>query len=132
MALIFKDGSTDELSNYRPISVLPFLSRLFEKLVYCRLYKYLDGNGLIYRQESGFRSFHSVVSCLLSNTNESYQNIDSNKLTGLVFIDLKKAFDTVDLKLLYEKHVHYAIRNVEQRWYASNFTNRRQFYMVIG
>ena len=97
------------------ISVLPFLSRLFEKLVYCRLYKYLDRNGLIYRHQSGFRSLHSVASCLLSNTNEWYQNIDNNKLTGPVFIDLKKAFNTVDTKLLLEKLAHYGIRNVEQR-----------------
>ena len=127
---IFKDGSTEELSNYRPISVLPFLSRLFEKLVYCRLYKYLDHNGLIYRHQSGFRSLHSVASCLLSNTNEWYQNIDNNKLTGLAFIDLKKAFDTVDTKLLLEKLAHYGIRNVEQRWFASYLTSRRQFCRV--
>ena len=128
----FKDGSTEELSNYRPISVLPFLSRLFEKLVYCRLYKYLDCNGLIYRHQSGFRSPHSVASCLLSNTNEWYQNIDKNKWTGLVFIDLKKAFDTVDTKLPLEKLAHYRIRNVEQRWFASYLTSRRQFCRVNG
>ena len=65
MSPIFKEGSTEEISNYRPISVLPFLWRLFKKLVYCRLYKYLDCTGLIYRHQSGFRSLHSVASCLL-------------------------------------------------------------------
>ena len=129
---IFKDGSTVELSNYQPISVLPFFSRLFEKLVYFRLYKYLDHNGLIYRHQSGFRSLHSVASCLLSNTNEWYQNIDNNKLTGLGFIDLKNAFDTVDTKLLLEKLARYGIRNVEQRWFPSYLTSRRQFCRVNG
>ena len=121
---IFKDGST--------ISVLPFLSRLFEKFVYCRLYKYLDCNGLFYRHQSGFRSLHSVASCLLSNTNEWYQNIDYNILTGFVFIDLKKAFDIVNTKPLLEKLAHYGIRNVEQRWFASYLTSRRQFCRVNG
>ena len=129
---IFKDGSTEELFNYRPVSVLPFLSCLFEKLVYCRLYKYLDCNGLIYRHQSGFRSLHSVASCLLSNTNELYQNIDNKKLTGLVFVDLKKPFDIVDTKLLLEKLAHYGIKNVEQRWFASYLTSRQKFCRVNG
>ena len=54
------------------------------------------------------------------------------KLTGLVFIDLKKAFDTVDTKLLLEKLAHYGIRNLEQRWFASYLTSRRQFCRVNG
>ena len=103
--------------------MLPFLSHLFEKLVYIRLYKYLDDNGLIYRHQS-VRSPHSVASCLLSNIIEWYQNFGNNELTGLVFIDLKKAFDT---KLLLEKLAHYGIRNVEQRWFSSYLTNRRRF-----
>ena len=61
VAPIFKEGPTDERSNYRPISVLPAVSRLFEKLVYDQLYRYLDENKLICLQQSGFRSLHSVV-----------------------------------------------------------------------
>ena len=112
--------------------MLPFFSRLFEKLAYCRLYKYLDGNRLVYRYQSCFRSLHLVASCLLQNTNEWYGNIDNNKLTGLVFIDLKKAFNTLDTKLLLDKLAHYGIRNVEQRWFASYLTNRQQFRRVNG
>ena len=110
--------------------MLPFLSRLFEKLVYCRLYKYLDCKGLFYRHQSGFRSLHSVASCLLSKTNEWYQIIDNKNLTELMFIDLKKAFDAADTKLLLEKLAHYGIRNVEQKWFASYLTSRRQFCSV--
>ena len=87
---IYKEGSPDERSNYRPISVLPVLSRLFEKLVYNQLYKYLDRHKFLYKHQSGFRSIHSVVTCLLSNTNEWYLNLDDKKYTGIVFIDLKK------------------------------------------
>ena len=100
IAPIFKEGPTDDPSNYRPISVLPVLSRLFEKIVYNQLYNYLNGNQFIYRHQSGFRSLHSVVTCLLSNTNDWYFNLDKGKCAGIVFVDLKKAFDTVDHEIL--------------------------------
>ena len=96
VAPIYKAGSSDDRSNYRPISILPVLSRLVEKLVYNQLYKYLDRHKFPYKHQSGFRPIHSVAICLLSNTNGWYLNLDDKKYTGTVFIDLKRAFDTVD------------------------------------
>ena len=81
VAPTFKQGSKDERSNYRPLSVLPVVSRLFEKLVYNQLYDYL----------SGFRALHSVLTSLLKCTNGWYLNIDEGKYTAVVYIDLKKA-----------------------------------------
>ena len=89
VALVYKSGARDDCSNYRPISVLPVVSRAFEKLVYNQLYDYLDSNRLIYKHQSGFRSLHSVVTSLLAGTNDWYLNIDRGKYTGLIFIDLK-------------------------------------------
>ena len=109
VAPIYKEGSSDERSNYRPISVLPVLSRLFEKLVYNQVYKYLDRHKSLYKHQSGFRSIHSVVTCLLANTNEWYLNLDDKKCTGMVFIDLKKAFDTVDHDILAKKLYLYGV-----------------------
>ena len=102
-ALIFKSGQRDNRFNYRPISVLPFISRLFEKLFYNQFYDYLDTNKLIYRHQSGFRSLHSVVTCLMENTDDWYLNIEKGEYTGLIFIDLKKAFDTMDHDILLQK-----------------------------
>ena len=90
-APVYKEGSKEERSNYRPISVLPFLARLFENLVNKKVYDYLNKNELIYRQQSGIRSLHSVVVCLISNTNDWYFHLDQGMCTGIVFVDMKKA-----------------------------------------
>ena len=97
---IFKDGEKTNKSNYRPISVLPVISRLFEKLVTDQLYKHMDENGQFSNDQSGFLRLCSTVTCLLKNTDDWYNGLDLGKLVGLVFIDLKKAFDTVDHKIL--------------------------------
>ena len=93
---IFKNGSTENRSIYRPISVLPVLSRLFEKLIYDQLYEYLDSSKHLFKNQYGFRNMHSVVSCLFNLTNDWYVHIDRGKFTAMSFIDLKKAFDTVE------------------------------------
>ena len=90
VAPIFKNGERDGRSNYRPISILPVLSRLFEKLVYDQLYNHLDKNKLLYTFQSGFRTLHSIATCLLKSTNDWYVNIDNSKVNAVLFIDLKK------------------------------------------
>ena len=106
---IYKDGSRKEISNHRPISVFPVVSRLFEKLVHDQLYTYLNSNNLISSGQSGFRSFHSVLTCLLKCTNNWYLNIDKGKYTSVSFIDLKKACDTVDHQILLNELKVYEI-----------------------
>ena len=132
VAPIFKSGQRDDRSNYRPISVLPFISRLFEKLLYDQFYDYLNTNNLIYRHQSGFRPLHSVVTCLMKNTNDWYLNIDKGEYTGLIFIDLKKAFDTVDHNILLQKLAKYGVNGLEHDWFASYLNNRKQFCKVNG
>ena len=132
VAPIFKSGQSTDRSNYRPISVLPFLSRTFEKLVYNHLYDYLDKNRLLFSKQSGFRSLHSVVTCLLNCTNEWYINMDKGQYTAMVFIDLKKAFDTVDHEILLKKLTKYGIIGLENNWFASYLDNRMQFCRVNG
>ena len=110
---ISKDGARNEISNYRPISLLPVVSRLFEKLVYDQLYTYLISNNLIHPGQSGFRSFHSVLTCLQKCTNYWYRNIDKGKYTSVSFTDLKKAFDTVDHQILLNKLKVYGLSGKE-------------------
>ena len=100
---IYKDGSRIEISNYRPISVLPVVSRLFEKLVYDQLYMYLNSNTLIHSGQSGFRFFHSVLTCLLKFANNWHLNMNKGQYASVSFIDLKKAFDTADHQILLNK-----------------------------
>ena len=75
---------------------------------------------------------HSVVSCLLNCTSDWYVNIDRKKFTAMIFIDLKKAFDTVDHKILLNKMRLYGIDGLEHQWFSSYLDNRRQFCWVNG
>ena len=92
IASIFNSGARDDKSNYRPISVLPFISRLLEKFIFNRFYEYLDANRSLYKHQSGFRLLHSVTTALMASTNDWYLNIDKGKYAGLIFIDLNKSF----------------------------------------
>ena len=129
---IFKDGDKTEKSNYRPISVLPVISRLFEKLVTNQLYQYVNDNGHFSSGQSGFLRLHSTVTCLLKNTDDWYNGMDLERLVGLVFIDLKKAFDTVDHSILCKKLNHYGVKQGELSWFESYLSNRKQFCRVNG
>ena len=92
---IFKKGSKPDINNYRPISVIPVVSKVLEKLVYDQLYHYLNDNKLLLSCQSGFRSLHSYHYSF-DATNSWSVNIDNGFLNGVVFIDPKKAFDTID------------------------------------
>ena len=70
IAPIFKSGARDGRSNYQPISVLPFISRLFEQLIFNQFYEYLDANKSLYEHQSGFRLLHSVTTALMASTND--------------------------------------------------------------
>ena len=95
---IFKNGSKSksDLNNYRPISVIPTVAKIFEKIIYDRLYQYLNENGLLNSGQSGLRSLHSTLTALLGTNDSWCVNIDRGLLNGVIFLDLKKAFDTID------------------------------------
>ena len=129
---IFKDGDKTEKSNYRPISVLPVISKLFEKLVFNQLYQHMKDNGLFTSDQSGFLRLHSTLTCLLKMSDDWYNGLDLGKLVGLVFIDLKKAFDTVDHDILCKKLELYGVQQRELSWFKSYLSNRKQFCRVNG
>ena len=88
---IHKKGITSDHNNYRPISVIPVVLKVFEKIVYNQLYHYLDGNKFLLGFQSGFRSLHSMLMALLEATDAWSVNIDNGLLiNGVVFIDLTK------------------------------------------
>ena len=127
---IFKGGDRSDRSNYRPISILPVISRLFEKLIADQLYQYMNENDMFSSNQSGFRRLHSTLTCLLKNTDDWYSGLDLGKLVGLVFIDLKKAFDTVNHDILCHKLSYYGIQQRELLWFQSYLSNREQFCRV--
>ena len=105
---------------------------IFEKLMHERLYKFLTDHNCIYELQFGFRHGHSITHALLRLTEQIRKALDSNKYVGGVFIDLKKAFDTVDHKILLGKLEHYGIRGAANDWFGSYLSNRRQFVSVKG
>ena len=97
---LHKKGPRNMLDNYRPISILPVVSKVFERILYKQLVEYLDAENLLSEHQFGFRCSHSTASALLDCSNEWYCNMDR----GLyIFLDLKKAFDTIYHVLLLGK-----------------------------
>ena len=129
---IFKEGDKELCNNYRPISVLPVLSKLFEKAIFEQLYEYLTSNNLLTEHQSGFRPFHSTLTALLKNTIYWLSNMDCGKMNLAVFIDLKKAFDTVDHEIVLQKLSCYGIHGKELLWFKSYLSNRKQQCFVNG
>ena len=132
VAPIFNSGQPNDRFNYRPISALPVLARVLEKLIFNQLYDYLDKNKHLFSNQSGFRALHSVVTCLLNNTDDWYVNMDNGRYTANIFIDLKKAFHTVDHDILLAKLRKYGVENLELTWFTSYLTSRKQFCEVNG
>ena len=97
---LYKNGQRNIPGNYRPISVLPVISKIMERIVHDQLYNYLTKFDLLSGTQFGFRKFHSRVSALLDCTNDWYINLDRKMFNLVVLIDLKKAFDTVDHQIL--------------------------------
>ena len=129
---IFKNGSKKVVSNYRPISVLSAFSKIFERIMYTRLDNYLDINDILHQSQFGFRKKLSTSMALLELTEEISKSIDDRNYTVGVFIDLAKAFDTVDHKILLQKLHHYGVRGTANEWFGSYLENRRQFVVVNG
>ena len=100
---IYKKGAKSDPSNYRPISVLSQVNKVFEKILHNRLYKYLSKFNILYEYQFGFREGHSTTQALVEITDKIKCAIDNKKLTCGIFIDLTKAFDTVDHNILLKK-----------------------------
>ena len=88
------------MNNYRPISVISVVAKVFERITHDRVYAYLSEHSIISKSQSGFRSIHSTVTALLEATDSWAFDIDRGNVNAVVFLDLKKAFDTVDHTIL--------------------------------
>ena len=121
---LFKQGESFDLNNYRPISVISVVAKVFERIVYDQLYNFLSSEEIISKQQSGFRSLHSTVTALLEATDSWAFNIDRGYVNAVVFLDLKKAFDTVDHEILLTKMNRCGIQGKTLDWFKSYLTDR--------
>ena len=116
-----------ELSNYRPISVLIFSSKVDKKRIYNSLVSYFDKYNILYQNQSGFHQVHSSHHALITLVNKNTQSLDSGDMVIGIFLDLKKAFDTVNHKILVKKLYSYGIRGQLINWFKSYLENRSQY-----
>ena len=120
---IFKSGDPDLISNYRPISIVPVMSKIVERVVQRQLSAYMSDNHLLSLSQHGFRSRHSTETALLSVTNHIFSNMDRGHLSLLCLLDLSKCFDVIPHPKLLSKLQLYG---VDTTWFASYLTGHTQ------
>ena len=124
---IYKNKDKSTFCNYRPISLLPAFSKIIERLAYNRLYKYIQMNKILDPSQYGFQSKISTNHAIIELQNRIIDNLGKNRHCIGIFIDLSKAFDTLDHEIMLNKLKIYGIRGIAQTWFSSYLQNRLQF-----
>ena len=129
---LHKKDSKLNFLNYRPISLLSAFSKIYEKLLFTRIYSYLNVNKLIYNKQFGFRSNYYTNHAILSITEHIKAFVDTGHYVCEIFVDLEKAFDTVNHKILCEKLNYYGLCGNVNKLIQSYLANRRQYVSING
>ena len=124
---IFKKGDQSLLINYRPISLLPTISKVFERIIFDQMYHYFNSNNLLAEQQYGFRKNHSTEYAAVKLVDHISKEMESGKTPCALFIDLSKAFDTLSFEILIRKLRHYGVTDTDLRLLISYLTNRKQY-----
>ena len=129
---MFKNSKKTIASNYRPISVLPYFSKILERIMYNRLYSYLTENNVLLNKQFGFQAGHSTEHALLELVDQISNKFNDKNYLLCIFFDFSKAFDTVDHKILTQKLEHYRINGQNLSWFKNYLTNWKQYIQYDG
>ena len=129
---LLKKNDPHIMDNYRPISLLTSISKLFEKVVFNQLFEYFHKNNLFYDSQYGFRKLYSTELAAMELTNKILVDIDEKNVSLTVFMDLRKAFDTLDHDILLNKLQYYGITGTALAWFTSYLKDRKQFVVIDG
>ena len=129
---VFKSGERTNVDNYRPISVLNILSKTVERVVYNQLSEYLESNNLLSDNQYGFRRKRSTRDAVTKATDHIREQMDKGKVTGALFMDLRKAFDSVNHSCLLHKLPYYGMLGREVEWICSYLFHRSQIVTIDG
>ena len=130
---IYKNkGSSAEMNNYRPVSLLPVLSKVLERIVYNRLFHFITKNKILDKSQYGFQKDLSTELAILELQDRINTSLNQNECCVGIFMDLSKAFDTLDHGILLHKLSHYGIRGIALNWFQNYLSDRNQFVCVNG
>ena len=129
---IFKTGNREECANYRPISLLSNFNRIFEKILYSRIFSFFQKYNILNFHQYGFRPKHSTAMAVYDILETKLKNKDKGKYSCAVYLDLSKAFDTVDRSLLLKKLENYGIRGIPLELFKSYLSDRKQCTIING
>ena len=127
---LHKGGSVLVVSNYRPISIPPILSKIFERLSYNRLTEFIDKHNILKQNQFGFQKNKSTELAVASIVSQIAEARSKKESSYCIFLDFAKAFDTVNHQILLQKLHHYGIKNKALIWFKSYLTNRTQYTEV--
>ena len=122
---LFKSKCGQDCNNYRPISLLITLSKILEKIVYKRMIAFLDKHNILFNSQYGFRKKHSCSDAIMELVSEILKSNENGIYTACVFLDLSKAFDMLEPRILLEKMQRYGIRGVPSKWFTGYLSNRK-------
>ena len=129
---VYKTGDRSVFSNYRPISVLPCFSKILERLAYNRMMKHLQECNILYEHQYGFRKKHSTEMAILQLVEKIHNAFNNNEYALGIFLDLSKAFDTVNYDILLQKLLHYGFAGITHTWLYNYIHNRQQCVTING